>query len=275
MQKSPNKPYVGITGFMSQEEVSTIGNLYPPDSSGPLIMFGFLMSEKTLNGQPDKWPNRYPPRESLFKLFSRHPSGMNIIHYSSDNPNKLLLQLLSMVGLYWSGHPLAGDLDGFQLNIAWPSPAIIEEFRKFTNERKHFTVILQIGSKALQAVNNSPIELARRLKAYEDLADYILIDSSGGRGELVDIEKLRSYFWALDDFGITEKMGIGFAGGLCFKTLPFVRPTFGEFEHPSMDAERRLRDANDRMDLRETSFYLAEALSMYGVVNIKYPRKNK
>lgn len=262
------RPYIGITGFMRPKEVSAIGNLYPEDSLGPLIMFGFLMSHKTLNGLQNNHSCKYPPRESIASLFSKHQLGMNIIHYSTDYPEGLLLQLCSMVGLYWSGNCLKGDLDGFQLNICWPKPSIIEEFRHHTDERKHFTIILQIGNKALQAVNNSPIELARRLKAYEDLADYILIDSSGGRGELVDIEKFRSYFLAMDDLGITKKMGIGFAGGLCFKTLPFVRPIFGEFDHPSMDAEGRLRDANGNMDLRETSFYLAEALSMYDV-NIK------
>ncbi|KKS64601.1 MAG: hypothetical protein UV40_C0033G0007 [Parcubacteria group bacterium GW2011_GWA1_42_7] len=257
------RPYIRITGFMDQKEVSAIGDLYPEDSLGHLIMFGFLMSQKTLEGQQNKYPFKYPPRESIVNLFSRHALGMNIIHYNTDNPDGLLLQLFSMVGIYWSGNCLRGDFDGFQLNISWPQPSVIEKFRNRTNERKHFTLILQIGSKALQEVDNSPSKLADRLKDYEGLVDYLLIDQSGGRGELLNINKILDYLRAIRDLGISEEINLGIAGGLSRRTVPIIGNLMSEFPDISIDAEGCLRDSNGKLDIIETALYFLEALKVY------------
>jgi hypothetical protein len=105
-------PYVGVTGCMHPEHVDVLSALFPPsvDSGGPLFMNGLLISQKTLNGQQNKWVNRYPPRETFHTLFSRYPRAMNIIHFNTDDEDAALMQLLAMVGLYHGR--LEGHLHG-------------------------------------------------------------------------------------------------------------------------------------------------------------------
>src|SRR4051812_30046801 len=65
------KPYVGITGFMSKAEVELIMNSIPRNTKR-LIMIGVLMSQKTFNGQLHE-SKRYPLKEDAPKMFYDHP----------------------------------------------------------------------------------------------------------------------------------------------------------------------------------------------------------
>src|SRR5437868_5866280 len=115
-------PYVGVTGFMSRPEVVEALAMVPRGSVRRL-MVGVLMSSKTLVGQINKWPGRYPKKDAIVDIFIDDPRALNLIHYNTDNPEALFTQLAEIT-------KLAGpNLDGFQLNIAWPPISQIENWR--------------------------------------------------------------------------------------------------------------------------------------------------
>ena len=241
--------YVGITGFTSRNEVYSVSDSMMSEDSNRLLMVGVLASQKTLRGQKNKWPNRYPRVQDISGIFTQHEGVLNLIHYSTDNhhenPNFLIDELIQMTQL---GGPF---LHGFQLNIAWPSRGAIAEFRKNVPNK---VIVLQIGGKALRVINHSPKNLADDLIKYEELVDYVLIDPSGGLGIPFDTEKARTYLEAIKERGID--LGLGVAGGLSPTTLDLVQPLLSDFPELSWDAEGRLRDEQDKLVLKTSIEYV-------------------
>lgn len=81
-------PYIGVTGFMTRVEVRAVLETVPAGSKYRL-MVGVLMSSKTLRGEQNKWPGRYPKRETVPKIFVDDPRTFNLVHYATDNPDAL------------------------------------------------------------------------------------------------------------------------------------------------------------------------------------------
>jgi hypothetical protein len=247
-----NKPYIGITGFMSRAEVEVILSKLSP-SNNHLLMVGVLASWKTLRDVPNKWPNRYPPVGKIANIFSTDPRALNLIHYHTDESETLLHDLCWLTDL---GGKL---LHGFQLNVKWPSPKILDEYRVKHPDKK---LVLQIGGGALEEIKHSPIRMAVRVAMeYNDLADYLLIDPSGGFGRDLDIEKTLDYLRALKEADI--KLTLGVAGGLNGFSVPALKKITDEFPELCLDAEGRLRDEQDTLDLKKTEHYLTESQKLF------------
>lgn len=245
------KPYIGITGFMSYDEVMfVLRQLH--DVSCRLIMVGVLASLKTLRGLPNKWPNRYPAVLKIFDIFSIHDLALNLIHYDTKEPETLREQLVEMTRL------AGGNLHGFQLNIAWPSLAILQEYRREYPDKKF---VLQVGGHAFEMVGHSPDRLAGKVSEYEGVADYVLLDPSGGYGKPFNPERARDYLFALKAKHLS--MGLGVAGGLSPSTLDLVEPLVKDFPDLSIDAEGRLRTKDDHLDLEVATEYVCKALTMF------------
>lgn len=249
------KPYIGITGFMTQTEVRTVLEAMRQGDSRKL-MVGVLASQKTAQGQEDKWPHRYPRVEDIAEIFTNHATALNLIHYNTKEPKTLYDQLMALTE---HGGP---HLHGFQLNIAWPDPKALIAYRARYPEK---IIVLQIGSAAFTSMNNYPYLLAERIaQDYEckGLVDYVLLDPSGGHGKPFDTTTARRYLNALKARGI--KCSFGVAGGLSPTTLTLVEPLLKEFPDLSIDAEGRLRDVNDTLDLQVAIDYVLYALQMFG-----------
>lgn len=100
-----NYPYIGITGFMSSDEVRLIldtfiksrpwvrnsfGQTVFRGKNDRILMVGVLASMKTLYGKTNKWPNRYPKIEDIKNIFlcnSKHL--LNLIHYGTKHAETL------------------------------------------------------------------------------------------------------------------------------------------------------------------------------------------
>ena len=185
---------------------------------------------------------------------------MTTIHFSTRNVEELVTDLLAMVGLF-SGEDQA-LLHGFQLNIPWPDPKLLDQYRAFQTGTD--SIILQVGSNAFAQVDNSPQELVKKLKAYKHVVNYILLDPSGGTGKLMAIGPMRDYLRAIFDAGL--QLGVGIAGGLSAETLSMIEPIMAEFKgNISIDAEGRLRDEHDNLDLAKAKAYARRSLEMYKV----------
>ncbi len=216
-------------------------------------MVGVLMSSKTLAGQQNKWPGRYPKKETIADIFVDDPWALNLIHYSTNRPETLFTQLTQIT-------ELAGPhLDGFQLNIAWPPISQLEDYREVYLDK---FLLLQIGGRAMAQVESMG-RFTELVGAYLPLIDAILIDSSGGKGEPLDSAKGTEYLRAVRDY---PTLGLGIAGGLGPETLDLLDPLVEEFPKLSIDAEGRLRTAppQDALYLPAMRAYLEDAFRIFG-----------
>lgn len=251
------KPYIGVTGFMSFEEVS--GTLSDIDSIGEerLFMVGLLASFKTLQRLPNKWPGRYPLMEELQNIFPDTRKCLNLVHYNTKEPETLLTQLLALT--YIAGK----NLDGFQLNLTWPSARAIEDYKSLSETQTEKTIVLQIGGGAFEKVSHSPKKLADKVhNEYAGLIDYVLLDPSGGTGQPFDPIVARGYLEALS--AKNNDFGLGVAGGLSPTTLHLIEPLVKDFPDLSIDAEGRLRNTeDDSLNVQVTRDYIKKSYELF------------
>lgn len=232
------RPYIGITGFTAAEPAREALALLPP-SSDRLLMIGVLASRRTCAGLPERMPRRHPDVDAIAGIFQDHPLALNLVHYYTDEPATLGRQLAALVERVGPG------LDGVQINGTWPSRADLEEVRSV---RPGLRVILQ----------RNPASRAESLGELAGLVDDILLDASAGRGRPVDPESALPSLEALAGSGV----GLGVAGGLCAENLPLIEPLLARFPDLSFDAESRLRDAEDNLDLSKVKGYVEAALRL-------------
>lgn len=248
------KPYIGITGFMSQSEVSAVLDVLPENSSRSL-MVGVLASQKTIfRCERGKWPNRYPKAVDIASIFPNHPLALNLIHYNTKEPETLADQLDKIT------EDVGGEyLDGFQLNVTWPDPRALEQFR---HDHQDMFIVLQIGHTAFDQVGSSPSALAKRVASdYLGLIEYVLLDPSGGLGKPIDPAEAFLYLDVLRDQQVEQFIWLGVAGGLSPLTLNLVEPLAGNF--PELCIEGRLRDADDHLHLNTAKMYVSKALEVF------------
>lgn len=239
------RAYIGVTGFMTKDEVLAVLNTLPAGFQR-LLMVGVLASSKTIAGQKNKWPDRYPAVDNLPRIFTQHPLALNLIHYNTKDLGSLLQQLL------WVDHLLGGDFNGFQLNIAWPDPKVLEQLHE---QRPNLKIVLQIGAHAFELVEHSPERLVQKIaNEYLGLVNHVLLDPSGGLGQPFDPVKTKAYLDALHEFA--DRVGIGVAGGLGPDTLAPLKSLLMEYSYLSTDAEGKLRDSADKLNLLSVTNYV-------------------
>ena len=251
--------YIGITGLMSAQHVeSLLGTL---GSMKQLLMIGVLVSLKTLRGQKNKWPKRYPPIEQVAGLFPDHPQTLNLIHYNTSEPESLAGQLTILMA------HAGPNCHGVQLNVAWPKYQQLQIFRERYPDKR---VVLQCGADTL----DNPTHFIQMLDFYiqHGLIDDVLLDPSGGFGRKLDAEELEAYLRAMRKVGyllngpmprFMNTIGYGVAGGLSAKNVNVIAPLIEKYPALSIDAEGRLRDKNDDLDLTESVTYLHCAADIY------------
>jgi hypothetical protein len=207
------------------------------------------VSSKSLRGEAAKWPGRYPELWKVKDIFIQDECVLNLIHFASkDRGAALLDQLRRLVDI-------GGEkLDGFQLNTAWPDENVMEAFK---NAYPDIQMVLQLGAGAL--LEHTPESAAKRVRRYEGLAEYALVDPSGGNGLTFDVEWARSMLRALQSACSDMKLVI--AGGFGPQSLDHLVPIAGEFPGISIDAEGKLRTPHpeDRMDQEAVKDYIQQA----------------
>ncbi len=254
-------PYIGVTGFMTTEEIEIIGETAGFVPSRPL-MLGILASDKTLCGEPNKYPNRYPSAGRFYELIQaisklqRCHRVFSAIHYHTPNREnfaRTIDETLARTGY---------NTDALQLNIAWPSRAGIYALRSRHSKLK---IILQIGPTAMHMLHNDPERIAEKVQEYDHLVDKFLIDVSGGTGKLFSTDFAKAFLSPLQII-VGDKLGV--AGGLCADTLDVVREIAEEFPNISIDAEgRRRRPSDDTLHLKETKRYVQAALELFSAAS--------
>lgn len=246
------KPYIGITGFMKKIEVLDVLSSMP-ERCDRLLMVGVLASRKTLYGLGNKWPNRYPKVGDIYSIFVNDSRALNLIHYAADSADDLYEEMMALTDLGGT------NCHGLQLNVAWPPPETIYKYRK---EHPQKVIVLQAGPRALSAISDSSAELAKKVfSEYSHLVDYVLIDPSGGRGKSLDPQITRGYLEHLSR--AAAPLDVVLAGGLGPAGLSAISALATAYPWISIDAEGRLRNSRDNLDLTIAKSYLAEAIEIF------------
>jgi hypothetical protein len=258
------KSYVGITGPVSAEEVENICNEfhcagYSMDSPH-VPMLGFLMSYKTLNGASTK-NKRYPLADIVPRLLkTTEGRTFNMIHYNSREIDTLSDQVSRIFdGIYEDG--LCRSM---QLNINWPD---VGQISKIMDQYPDMKIVFQASHKAMEDMG--PKDVASKIKDYEDIVSYVLIDPSGGRGIPFDLESSVAIYSEIK--GQCPSLAIGFAGGFDGNNVnsrlhELIRKT-GDSDF-CIDAEGGLRDkissayGDDLLNIEKVRHYLQSASSI-------------
>src|SRR4051812_10192860 len=113
------RPYIGISGYTSSDEVQSVLSTQTGDDSLPYHVAGFLVSSKSLNypwiDVPDSTPLRLLPQQRIPEAFSAAANVRNFVYFASTNRDFVFSQLMAMVALYWRDPRLksAPNLHGF------------------------------------------------------------------------------------------------------------------------------------------------------------------
>jgi len=248
-------PYIGITGFTTSAEVAAVlASL--PDAPERLLMCGVLLSNALLSGESSDAPNRCPPTEAIAGIFSDDPRCLNLIHYRPQ-PGANLADALARATEV--GGP---NCHGVQINatrgVPWPNPAALVEYRQRCQPQR---IVLQAGREAMASVDGDPTRLAQRCAEYAGIVTDVLVDASEGLGLPLDAARSARYLDALAD--AAPELGLVVAGGLHADNIDeLLSPLLPSWSRVSIDAEGRLRDAEDRLDVGAAVAYMGAAIEL-------------
>ncbi|MCX6738075.1 MAG: hypothetical protein NTY11_01485 [Candidatus Parcubacteria bacterium] len=188
------------------------------------------------------------------EIFLDHPQVFNVLHYV-DYGRQIQSSCLAAAALYGGEH-----LHAIQLEMIWPSPAMIAEFLQ---EYPGIEVILQVNAQALKDVGNDPAGLVQRLRRYQRLVSVILLDKDMGREEGVDAEGLVPFTRAVASSGLGFNLAV--VSGLNPGAHRFIEPLMREFPSMSLEAFCDLkpnRDPAQPTSWNEADVYMIKALRM-------------
>ena len=250
-------PYIGITGFTTSAEVAAVlASL--PDAPERLLMCGVLLSNALLSGEPSDAPNRCPPTDAIAGIFSDDLRCLNLVHYR-PRPGSNLVDALSRATQV--GGP---NCHGVQINATrgapWPDPDALVEYRERCNPQR---IVLQAGRDAMASVDGDPTRLAQRCAEYAGIVTDVLVDASEGLGLPLDAARSARYLDALAD--AAPELGLVVAGGLHAGNIAeLLSPLLPRWSRVSIDAEGRLRDGDDVLDVGAAVAYVEAARRLLG-----------
>ena len=248
------QPYVGVTGFTKLHEVIAATMRIPHDTDRKL-MVGVLVNEKSLNEQSVDQPERYPRMDKVQGLLRDDPRCLNLIHYHTKHNDETLIDQLKRL------EKIGGAfLHGFQLNVKWPNIDAMREYKQF---RPDHVFVLQCGGGALESVKYDAAILCERICEYKGVADYVLIDPSGGRGNDIDIDLARDFLAAVS--AGCPWIRVGIAGGFGPESIRRVCHLAERFTEMSVDAEGKLRDEQDHLMIVPMKTYLERGFGLFSV----------
>jgi hypothetical protein len=247
------KPYVGITGFKTEQQAKTL--FLEASADKRRLMVGVLASQRTIMRDQYDPAWREPNRRRIASIFPHH-GGYNLIHYYTKDQTNLREQLTRVIK--FSGR----HCSGLQLNMAWPAPDVLRRFQDSFPEKE---LVIQLGGRLWPLTDFEPRELAMKvLNFYDGIANYVLLDPSGGLGKELDVAMLTPYLESLEAHLSVARhpIGIAIAGGLCADNLEIIRPLCEQFPGLSFDAEAKLHSGPGQLDLDHCIRYLRVASTL-------------
>lgn len=255
--------YIGITGITQKSEIDA---LIPYLHKDYAIMVGILVSYKILEGENNN-KVRYVKKENLTELckYAKEKGFFTVIHYNSRN--RMCHGEISKI---LKNHSIEDQIDGIQLNVNNPPLTL---FSMLKMEYPSIKLIFSVNRSIITDNKNNILADAdlegKFMCLFKGLMsesiDYVLIDLSGGRGKTIDV--IFASKLALMILQMNYKIEIGFAGGLSDENLiPILlnlETEIGQSDFFSIDAESKLRDESDQLDIKKLITYVKQASSYF------------
>lgn len=260
------RPYIGVTDFMSRLQVENMLDYRNRNRIAAGLErnlgVGVMMSYKTLNGIDTKWSRAFPDKSEVASIFSDHPSVYNVLHYADFDAVQVGENLAKAQTF---GGP---NMHALQLDMCWPDPGIIQSFKE---KNRAIDIILQVGTKALEMIDNDPKKLVKKLAEYRVL-EGALLDKSMGKGLGMDADFLLPFVGEIYNY-FQGKLRVIVAGGLGPTTFSLAEPIIREYPLVSLDAQGRLRPSGNALDPIDWSMadeYHFRASRMYATAEASY-----
>ena len=222
---SRGMPYIGITGIVSAGDVHALRTLawMEPPPFGYRWMAGVLVSAKTLAGEATtnaRYP-RFDDVPAILADIALDTRTWPVVHFNCREG--LAGHLRTLAGL--------SAMRGLQLNVQNPDR---DEVAAFKRDRPDVEIILQVNAAAADESGGLTQGSVRRyIDRYDGVADFALVDASGGRGKAVDLGMAQQV--------ATYRRGMAFAGGFGPDSEPAVAVLCVAAQGLSFDAESRVR----------------------------------
>lgn len=272
---SPKPLFVGVAGIMTSDEVVRAVDTMP-NAPRHKLAIGILTSAKTLAGQPNRYPNRYPKVEDIpgilndarAALGDKCRNVMFVLHYSIDVVAELDGKYLRLVDKLIT----SARFDAIQVNaspIVVLDPLFCANLTWLASNYEGFRAIIQLrpprGKEPWVDLVDVAIHIAQSSKFISDL----ILDASGGRGTPMDVQGAHALISAIRSaYHTTHNNRHHFtftvAGGLGPDEFDPVRDLMRVHGPLGFDAERLLRDDSDHLDIVRMQRFLQQAWELVG-----------
>ncbi len=240
------RPYIGVSGVVNPEQQAALGAAFDAQGfdTSRVLALGVKATHKPQwlekeNKYGREW---YPVGDELTHALARHESELHVaqvfldLSLVQDNEyREHFMERIHRRGRAWLN---AVQFDMLPIGRDPSLPDFIEKLKSKTG----LTILLQAHSGMMESYN--PEQLARVMSDFA--ADYVLLDSSHGKGVRLDTDRLRPYVEALYASDSLSSVGIGIAGGLNAEVVASDLPELvGDFPDISWDAEGQLHRPNE------------------------------
>lgn len=237
------KPYIGVSGVVHPEQQGALHRLFNEQglSQHRTLAMGVKATHKTqyLDVENKYGSDWYPVGDAFVSALHHHEDTYNIaqLYMEPDQLNNVqyadrFIETIARRGKAWL-HALQFDM------LPWHTTPSLFDFLARVKADTQLEVILQAHQHSME--HFAPAALARVLGKHADTLDYVLLDSSHGKGLRLDTTKLRPYADALFGSEALSKVGIGIAGGLRGSVVAEALPEMlSRFPELSWDAEGQL-----------------------------------
>lgn len=237
------KSYIGVSGVADSDQQLELQRAFEAAdlNSSRVLALGVKATHKTQyldmeNKYGKEW---YPVGEQLSRALDANNDELRIAQIFIDNQfaqdalyRSEYLARIRRRGKMW--------LNALQFDMlpwhreSWV-PGFLDELKRQTN----LPIVLQAHKDTIK--DTDPRQFIARLEPFTDLLDYVLVDSSHGRGVRINAGNLRPY---LDELYASDKLsriGISIAGGLnaqvVYEEIPDLLKYYPDL---SWDAEGQL-----------------------------------
>lgn len=254
--------YIGIAGFTSAQEICYAIDCFRKHVKNPhyALAIGILASRRTLAGETNKYPNRYPTRDRLQmygEICAHELDVMPVLHYSTDTLENIEQQMRDV-------REVMGDVfPSVQVNLPLhlaKDPAFVQAFAVTFCEFRpplHRSLILQLRSRRAGDPLINPVDVAAAHERGEPTD--LLIDASGGTGLEIDTS-LAAALIASIRAETKKRYRIGIAGGLNPHNVHRLGPLMSMMGPLNFDVESGVRcPTTDTMERASVDAFLREA----------------
>lgn len=218
------------------------------------LVIGAMMSFKSMHGIQSRGLTTFTRKEKVAGIFIDHPYALDTLHYADFEDRSTAQDLVEAVE--WGGP----HINAIQLDMIWPNEDRVGLLRPRFPDLK---VVLQINRYSFGQVGDNPELLVRRLRRYEGVIDYVLLDKSHGTGQPMKANELLPFALAVAEH--LPWLGIGGAGGLGPGSVDLIEPLVKAIPKISWDAQGKLRpsgNADDPIDRSMADQYLLESVQL-------------